>query len=162
MIKIIPIKSLKLLENNPRRITKDQMDKLCNSIKNDPEFLNCRPVLVNCTTVDDGKEIMHVYAGNQRVRAAKKLGMKEIPCIVDYELDEETVKRRIIQDNKTYGEFDWDILANEWNIDTLLDCGFTADELVGTVQDIDIDGNNEEQEEQKMCETCGRKLKKGK
>lgn len=144
---LIAISKLKLLEKNPRRITKEQMDKLCRSIENDPNFLECRPVLVNCIYVDD-KPYMHVYAGNQRVRAAKKLGMKEIPCIVEYDLDEATVKKRIIQDNKTYGEFDWDILGNEYDIELLLESGFKAEEILGDLSnisdDVRVDGNNEE------------------
>lgn len=156
---LIKISKLKLLENNPRRITKDQMDKLCRSIENDPKFLECRPILVNCIVIDGVKEIMHVYAGNQRVRAAKKLGMKEITCIVEYDLDEETVKKRVVQDNAHHGEWDWDILANEFDIEMLLDCGFTADELVGSVQNMDKkEESSQSKEEKKVCETCGKKL----
>ena|ERR1043165_3883955 len=145
-IELIPIKKLTLFEKNPRRITKDQMEKLCRSIQNDPEFLKCRPILVNCVTVGfPSKQILHVYAGNQRVRAAKKLGMKEIPCIVDYELDEETVIKRVVQDNAHHGEWDWDMLANEYDLDLLLECGFTTEGLLGSMQDI---------EEKVMCNTC--------
>ena len=166
-IETIEISKLKLLDRNPRRITKEQMDKLCRSIEADTNFLQCRPVLVNCVHVEMSTkdsvrydEILHVYAGNQRVRAAKKLGMKEIPCIVEYDLDEETIKKRMIQDNKTYGEWDWDVLANEFDIEVLLDCGFTADELVGSVQEIETseEKENSKDEENKTCETCGRKL----
>lgn len=144
-IENIQIKKLKLLESNPRRITKEQMDKLCRSIESDPNFLQCRPVLVNCIQVDD-MPIMHVYAGNQRVRAAKKLGHKEIPCLVEYDLDEDTVKKRIILDNKTFGEFDFDILANEYDIELLMDCGFKPEEILGdlskTIDDQKVEGND--------------------
>lgn len=156
---LIKISKLKLLDRNPRRITKEQMDKLCRSIEADPNFLQCRPVLVNCLHVEVSKgdlvrydEILHVYAGNQRVRAAKKLGMKEIPCIVEYDLDKETVKKRMVQDNKTYGEWDWDILANEFDIEMLLDSGFTADELVGSVQDIDTNEDKENRKDEEVLE----------
>ena len=156
---LIKISRLKLLEKNPRRITKEQMDKLCRSIENDPTFIECRPVLVNCIYIED-EPYLHVYAGNQRVRAAKKLGMKEIPCIVEYDLSEEVIKKRIIQDNKTYGEFDFDELANMWDIELLIECGFKPEELLGSLSNISDDARVEKskEEEKKVCETCGKKL----
>ncbi len=159
---LIKISQLKLLEKNPRRITKEQMDKLCRSIESDPNFLECRPVLVNCTVVDDGKQIMHVYAGNQRIRAAKKLGMKEIPCIVEYDLDEETVKKRVVQDNQHYGTWDFDELANSFDIEMLIECGFKAEELLGDLSNISDDPRvkDEKENEKKICEKCGKTLDK--
>lgn len=120
----IKISELTLLENNPRKIDKAQFKKLCDSLEKDPGFFLNRPCLVN---VKDDKRI--VYAGNQRVLAAKKLGWKEIPCIVEINLPEDLIKERIIKDNKHYGEFDMDILANEWDVGLLLDAGFTNAEL---------------------------------
>ncbi len=125
-ITMIPIVKLKLLDNNPRTITKEQMQKLCKSIQDDPEFLKCRPVIANNK---DGKLV--VYAGNQRVRAAKKLKIKEIPCIIEEDLCEEIMKKRTILDNKTFGAFDFDMLINEYDNDVLLECGFTLPELTG-------------------------------
>src|SRR5436190_19736655 len=104
-IKNNPIKSLKLLERNPRKITKNAMDKLCKSLSDDPSFFTNRPCLVH---EKDG--VLEVYAGNQRVRAATKLKWKEVPCIVESGLSDEVIKSRVIKDNKTYGEFDYDIL----------------------------------------------------
>lgn len=152
MTENISIKNLTLLERNPRKITKEQMAKLCKSIQDDPEFLRNRPVLVNCV---EGKNI--VYAGNQRVRAAKQLKMKEIPCIIERDLPEELVRKRIILDNKTYGEWDFDILANEFDIDVLLDCGFEASDLIGPIQEIDsddIDGGKSKEKAAKTCPHC--------
>jgi ParB-like chromosome segregation protein Spo0J len=120
----IDIKHLKLLENNPRKISKDQMDKLKKSLDSDPLFLDARPVLVNQV---DGNYF--VYAGNQRVTAAKKLGWKQIKCHIDNDIPEETIKRRIIADNAHFGTWDFDILANEFDLPTLLDCGLTEDML---------------------------------
>lgn len=150
----VPIKDLTLLDRNPRKITKEQMNNLCKSIQCDPDFLKNRPVLVN---EKDGKLI--VYAGNQRVRAAQKLKWKDIPCIIERDLPEEIVKQRIIKDNKTFGEFDFDILANEWEIYVLLDSGFIADEIIGMAQDIESIQSEIEQENDKkklkMCPSCG-------
>lgn len=160
-IENIPISNLTLLENNPRRISKSQMEKLCKSIKEDPDFLQKRPVLVNCVTVKDNEDgqIFHVYAGNQRVRAAKKLRIKEIPCIVDYELPEELVRKRAILDNKTFGEFDYDMLANEWEIDLLLECGFKLEELVGSLDDDEEETKESSSKtKEKTCPHCGGEL----
>ena len=152
MIENFLIKNLTLLERNPRKITKEQMDKLCKSITDDPDFLKSRPILVNYT---DGKHI--VYAGNQRVRAAKLLKMKGIPCIVEKDLDPEIVRKRVVLDNKTFGEWDFDILANEFDVDMLIDCGFSAEDLIGPIQDIespDIDKENSEDKKVKKCPHC--------
>lgn len=124
VIEKIKIKDLILLEKNPRSITKDQMQKLKKSLQDDPEFFFNRPCLVHAT--DTGLE---VYAGNQRIRAAKSLGWKEVPCIIEKNISEEIIKARIIKDNKSYGDWDFDALAASFDIESLLDCGFTAHEL---------------------------------
>lgn len=136
----LQIKQLTLLENNPRKITGEQMQKLEKSLEDDPEFIWKRPVLVNHI---DGKYI--VYAGNQRVRAAKKLKWKEIPCIVDVNLSNEIIQDRVVKDNKTYGTFDFEMLANEFDIEKLLDAGFTPEELHIDIQDL---GSTDEEEGQ--------------
>jgi len=146
----LPISKLKLLENNPRKIDKDQFQKLTESLLRDPDFLSNRPVLVH-----DVDGVFIVYAGNQRVRAAKKLGWKEVPCIVESNLMPDTVERRTLLDNKTYGTFDFDILANSFDIDVMLESGFTADELVGAVQDIEtVEEKEEKPETVKKCPHC--------
>lgn len=134
----IKISNLTLLEKNPRTITKEAMDKLVKSLKDDPEFFDKRPCLVNQT-----KDSMIVYAGNQRIRAAKKLKWDSVPCIIDKDLDEEIMKDRIIKDNKTYGEFDFEMLANEFDIEKLLDAGFSPEELHIDIEDL---GSTEEEE----------------
>src|SRR5271157_607252 len=114
MIEMLPIAKLKLSPDNPRTISREQLDKLCKSMEDDPEFLNCRPVLVNRSSKytaldppcpvdrDTVKRIdtYTVYAGNMRVRAARKLKLKQIPCIVSNDLSEEHMRRRMILDNK--------------------------------------------------------------
>lgn len=151
-IQTFPISKLSLLDRNPRKITKSQFDSLCKSIQDDPDFLQRRPLLVNHF---DDKYI--VYAGNQRLRAAKKLKWKEIPCIIDESLDENVLKSRILKDNSHHGDWDWDELANSFDIDLLLSSGFTADDLVGLTQDIEnIDGEEKTKEEKVKCELCGK------
>lgn len=158
MIKEIPIKNLKLLEKNPRRVTKEQMQKLCKSLTEDPEFLKKRPVLVNlCNGVHQ------VYAGNQRVRAAKKLGWKTIPCDIDTDLPEDVMKSRVIKDNRSAGEWDYDALANGWEIGDLLDWGFTQEELQVDVEAVEPNlGEDAEcltgKDEDARCPNCGFEL----
>jgi DNA modification methylase len=123
-IQDIPIADLTHADNNPRKITKDQFAKLVENIEKDPAFFRARPCLANRTSSG-----LIVYAGNQRLRAAKKLGWKEVPCIVDDDLDDAIIKKRAILDNIHHGEFDWDIMANEFSPIELLDLGMLPDEM---------------------------------
>ncbi len=153
-IEYVLIKKLKLLEKNPRKITKEQMEKLCKSLTDDKEFFDLRPCLVNGR---DG--ILEVYAGNQRVRAAKKLGWSEVPCIIEENIPVDIVTERIIKDNKTYGEFDFDILANEFDVDVLLAAGFSAKDLQISVDGLADDELEAESDHTQKCPECGRKVK---
>lgn len=154
-----PVKELSVLENNPRKINKEQFEKLMKSMQEDPDFLWKRPLLVNKI---DGKHT--VYAGNQRLRAAKKLKWKEIPCIIELNLSEEIMRSRIIKDNIGFGEFDFDVLANEYEVEDLLNCGFCLEDL-GDLSEKDDDEvrlvESEEDKEEKIttCPNCGEKLK---
>lgn len=150
-IRMIEIKHLTLLKNNPRKIDKAQFKKLCDSLEEDPEFFGNRPCLVN---VVDG--VHHVYAGNQRVQAAKKLGWKLVPCIVEEDVPEDRIKSRIIKDNVSMGTFDWEELGNSYEIDELLLCGLTEKELHLdlSLDDDEPEAPSKEKEAQK-CPHCG-------
>lgn len=151
---LIPIKDLKLLENNPRTIDKIQFEKLCKSLSEDKDFFDRRPCLVNLEP--DGTK--RVYAGNQRVQAAKKLGWKKVPCIVDANLDQKILQERIIKDNVHYGEFDLDLTFSLYDVDTLLNAGFTPEQLTGDFGNIEDTEPTEEKEKikkLKMCPQCG-------
>lgn len=143
-IEHISIKQLTLLEKNPRKIDKIQFEKLCRSIDQDPEFFTDRPCLVNRV----GDQLI-VYAGNQRYRAAKKLGWKTVPCIIE-EITEEVQKRRVVQDNLHQGEFDYDMLSSLYEVGDLIELGFTEEQLsLGTLIDEieQIDESEEKKEE---------------
>lgn len=155
MIKHIPIKDLTLLEKNPRKITKEQFDKLVKSLQDDPDFFDLRPCLVN-HIVDTNK--MVVYAGNQRIQAAKKLKWKNVPCIVEDNIDEAVMMQRIIKDNAHYGFFDWEILANEYDIDDLLDAGLTPESMDLLTKEIESEENEEKPKKEKLCPNCGHTL----
>lgn len=101
--------------NNPRIIKDDKFKKLVASIKEFPQMLFLRPIVVN----DD----MIVLGGNMRLKACKEAGLKEVPIIKASDLNEEQQKQFIIKDNVGYGEWDWDMLANEWDAEDLVDWG---------------------------------------
>lgn len=155
-ITYIPIKHLKLNDKNPRKIDKVQFDKLCLSILNDPEYFKMRPCLVNKI---DGELI--VYAGNQRLRAAKRNGMTEVPCFVEDNIEEELLRKRIVLDNVHNGEHDFDILSSLYDACELLELGFTEKDLHLDALDTLLD-NEGDTEEPCKCESCGQKIKKKK
>ena len=101
--------------NNPRHIKKDKFDKLVNSIKQFPEMLEARPLILNKDNV--------VLGGNMRLQALIKAGILDVPVIhVDWDADKQS--EFIIKDNLSYGEWDYDIIANEWDVIKLDDWGF--------------------------------------
>lgn len=123
---IVKISLVKLNPNNPRIIKDEKFQKLVQSIKDFPKMLELRPIVVN----DD----MVVLGGNMRLRACKEAGLKEVPIIRASDLSDDEQKQFIIKDNNGFGEWDWDILANEWDADELnewgldLPGGFNGDE----------------------------------
>ena len=92
--------------NNPRLIKDDKFKKLVKSIKEFPEMLNIRPIVVN--------QDMIILGGNMRYKACLEAGLKTIPVIIT-DLPEDKQKEFLIKDNVSGGEWDWDILANEWD-----------------------------------------------
>lgn len=112
------------LPKNPRQWTQTDIDRTANSINEDEDFLEDRPLLV----VPDGKKYV-VFAGNLRLTAAKKEGFLELPCVVYYPetaQDKETIKRRAMKDNGSFGQWDYDELANCWDDLPLTDWGIPA------------------------------------
>jgi ParB-like chromosome segregation protein Spo0J len=155
----VPISRLILDKNNPRKINKKQFEKLIESLKTDPDFLEKRPILVNRITIESenlARDSLYVYAGTQRVKAAKRLSWKQIPCIIDDNLSEEIIKQRIIKDNAHYGEHDWDILANDFDIETLLMAGLTENDLQLKF-DVDTETTDKDTKKKKpkQCPHCG-------
>ena len=136
MIQNVPINTVKANPNNPRIIKDDKFAKLVKSINEFPQMLNLRPIVVN----DD----MVVLGGNMRLKACKEAGLKEIPIIKASELTEQQQKEFIVKDNVGYGEWDWDDLANNWDVDELTDWGldipgFVNEETIPEVEEDDFD-----------------------
>jgi hypothetical protein len=103
---VVKINEIKVNPNNPRLIKDDKFKKLVKSIKEFPEMLEIRPIVVN-------KEMI-ILGGNMRYKACKEAGLKEVPIIVA-DLTDEKQKEFLIKDNTNGGEWDYEILANEWN-----------------------------------------------
>jgi hypothetical protein len=114
MQKIVKISEVKVNHNNPRLIKDDKFKKLVQSVKDFPEMLNIRPIVVN--------KDMIILGGNMRFKACKEAGLKEVPIIIT-DLTEEQQKEFLIKDNVSGGEWDWDILANEWNAEDITKWG---------------------------------------
>jgi DNA modification methylase len=123
-------------ENNPRILKDDKFKKLVQSIKDFPEMLEIRPIVVN-------NEMM-VLGGNMRLKAIQEIGLKEIPIIKAENLTEEQEREFLIKDNVGFGEWDWDALANDWDADELKDWGmdlpmdFDGEDVPGEEDDFDV------------------------
>lgn len=111
----IKISKVKSNPNNPRLIKDDKFFKLVKSIKEFPEMLKLRPIVVN----DD----LIVLGGNMRLKACKDAGLKEVSIIKASELTVKKQREFIIKDNVGFGEWDWDLIANEWDAEQLDDWG---------------------------------------
>jgi ParB-like chromosome segregation protein Spo0J len=109
-MQVVKISEVKLNPNNPRLIKDDKFKKLVQSIKDFPEMLNIRPIVVN--------QDMIILGGNMRYKACKEAGLKEIP-IIKTDLTEEQQREFLIKDNTSGGEWDWEVLANEWDSEQL-------------------------------------------
>mgnify|MGYP006124912791 FL=1 len=111
----IPIDKIILLDKNPRTVSEEEFQKLCDDIKNDPAFLIQRPPLINKVS---GK--YYCYAGTQRIKACKSLNYKKIKCFVEENVSSKVQDERMLKDNLHRGE---------WDFDKLLELDFELTEL---------------------------------
>jgi ParB-like chromosome segregation protein Spo0J len=109
------VSEIKLNPNNPRLIKDEKFTKLVQSIKDFPEMLDIRPIVVNSDMV--------ILGGNMRFKACKEAGLKEVPIIVADNLTEEQQREFLIKDNTSGGEWDFEMLANEWDVEQLKEWG---------------------------------------
>ena len=124
----VDIKKIKPNENNPRVIKDEKFNKLVNSIREFPQMLELRPIVVDSNMV--------VLGGNMRLKACIAAGLTEVFVLVADKLTEEQKAEFIIKDNVGFGEWDWDILANQWDNEALLDWGL---DVWVPENDIDLD-----------------------
>lgn len=121
MLHQVKINEIKTNPNNPRLIKGNKFEKLVRSIKDFPEMLKLRPIVVN-------KEMM-VLGGNMRLKACIEAGLKEVWIAKAWELTPEQEKQFIVKDNVGFGEWDWDMLANVYNNNELIEWGLDVPKL---------------------------------
>ena len=118
-MQVVPISQIKPNPKNPRVIKDDKFKKLCKSIEEFPEMLEKRPLV--CFTDTDGKFV--VLGGNMRLKASKEVGFKELPILLADDWTEEQKNEFLIKDNVGFGEWDWDELQSDWDVEQLEDWG---------------------------------------
>ena len=114
-MQLVDIKEVINNEDNPRFIKDGKFEKLVKSIKEFPEMLKLRPIVVN-------KEMI-VLGGNMRLKACKEAGLKQVWILKAEELTKEQEREFIVKDNVGFGEWNWDILANVWDNQQLEEWG---------------------------------------
>ena len=157
---------LKFNPNNPRKCSKDKLEKLMRSIESFPEMMKLRPIVYD-------PETMYVLGGNQRLAAIRKLGMKDIPdewAIAATDLSPEQKKEFVLRDNVQFGDWDFEMLSAEFGEFDLGEIGMdmpeinvknpsfddsdTTDEDVENT-DISPKTNDDKQYLELICPECG-------
>ena len=113
--KRVKIGSIKPNPSNPRLIKDDKFNKLVKSVQEFPEMLELRPIVVNADMV--------ILGGNMRWKACKEAGLKEVPVTIATGLTPEQERAFVIKDNVSGGEWDWEMLAHNWDADELEEWG---------------------------------------
>jgi hypothetical protein len=129
------ITNIKPNPRNPRIIKDERFDKLCTSLREFPEMLEKRPLV--CFTDTDGKYV--VLGGNMRLKAAKEIGLKELPIVLADDWTAEQKDQFLIKDNIGFGEWNFDELKADWDVEQLEAWGLehdwqiepSYDELIG-------------------------------
>jgi site-specific DNA-methyltransferase (adenine-specific) len=133
-IKKVSITEVKPNGTNPRIIKDAKFKQLVQSIQEFPEMLELRPIIVNADMV--------ILGGNMRYKACMDAGIKEIPIMIADSLDEAKQKEFIVKDNVGFGEWDWDVLANEWDVEELAHWGLDLPLDFGTEIELEAEEDN--------------------
>lgn len=139
-IKRLPVEQIELntgqidgLPANPRQWTRDDIDRIANSLRETPELFEMRPCIV---FPHEGKYIL--LAGNLRFTGARQNGDKDVPCcVVKADTPVEKLKEIVLKDNGSWGAWDFDALANEWSDLPLTDWGIPAWGMKDADEDVD-------------------------
>ena len=134
----VKLSEIKVNPNNPRLIKDDKFLQLVKSIKDFPEMLNIRPIVVNSDMI--------VLGGNMRFKACIEAGLKKVPIIIADNLTEDQQREFIIKDNIGFGDWDWQMIASQWSSSPLDDWGLDVPNLeIGEgVLDIDDLGDDDD------------------
>ena len=143
------------IPKNPRFIKNERYQKLLKSIEDNPEFLGARELIVH---EYNGKYV--VLCGNMRYRAAKELQFDSIPCkVIPEYFSIEQIKAIIIKDNISFGDDDYDALANEWNETELEDWGFEIPNPESEFDNNDIEPEKDNTKTTKdICPYCNQEM----
>lgn len=123
----LKLSKMKMNPSNPRVIKDDRFRKLVKSLREFPEMMEKRPMV--CVTDSDGK--IYPLGGNMRLKALRELGMKEVPeewVMMADEWSEEKRREFVLKDNISFGEWDWDMIANEWDAEQVEEWGLDIPE----------------------------------
>jgi ParB-like chromosome segregation protein Spo0J len=137
------ITEIKSNPNNPRLIKDHKFKQLVKSIQDFPQMLELRPIVID--------ENNMVLGGNMRLKACLEAGLTDVPVIHANNLSEAQKKEFIIKDNISFGEHDWDALANEWNIIELDEWGLDIPAFANN----DIEQPKDNAKGGKTCPNCG-------
>ena len=135
------ITEIKPNPNNPRIIKDNKFKQLVKSIQDFPQMLELRPIVIDENNI--------VLGGNMRLKACQEAGLTDVPVVLAKDLTEEQKKEFIVKDNVGYGEWDWDDLANNWDVEQLTEWGldipnFDAEVLEAEEDDFAVpDGGTE-------------------
>ena len=134
------ITDIKPNPKNPRVIKDEKFAKLVQSLKDFPEMLEKRPLV--CFTNTDGKLV--VLGGNMRLKAAKEVGLKKLPVVLAVDWNEEQKQQFLIKDNVGFGEWNWEELQADWDVEQLEDWGLDVPKWaegldVNSMTDEDVD-----------------------
>jgi len=149
----VPINSIRNNPINPRLVNTAKFEKLKQSIQDFPQMLELRPIVINEHGV--------ILGGNMRYKALVELGYTEVPVIVAEHITKEQEAQFIIKDNIGFGDWDWDILANEWDSVELEDWGLDVwqnqDDIFANLDDEPNEELKKIVEEDKIvCALCGK------
>jgi len=148
-MELLKISAVKTNTDNPRIIKDNKFKKLVASIKEFPEMLKLRPIVVN--------KDMIILGGNMRYKACIEAGLKEVWVLKATDLTKEQENEFIVKDNVGFGEWDWDVLANEWDVKELEEWGLDGfpfeDNEIKEKEDIDLSDKIKEIFE--VIITCG-------
>lgn len=132
-IEYVPIGKIKPNDKNPRIISEAKYKALLKSIKEFPEMLEKRPIV--CITDTDGNYV--ALGGNMRLKALVELKHENVPIILADAWSEKKRNQFLITDNVSFGTWDWELLANEWNTEDLTDWGLDVWNANSQLLDID-------------------------
>ena len=136
MVKNVPILKVKANKGNPRFIRDEKFAKLVKSLREFPDMAKLRPIIVNAEMV--------VLGGNMRLKAMQELKWETVPVIVAENLTRQQQAEFVIKDNFGFGEWNWEMLANQWDADLLTDWGLDIPHFDGELPEDnpeDIDPN---------------------